>query len=83
MHGFFGEIEISEESHERRQNATRLGSIESLNGRAELFGHGRQHDAKLANGWLDNNSRAVASDQDYSLTLLFDVGISERIIKIL
>jgi hypothetical protein len=41
MHGLFGEIQISEEAHERRQNLAR--SVKSLNGPAELFGHRRRH----------------------------------------
>jgi len=43
MPGLFGEIQISEEAHERRQNLARFRSIESLNGSAELFGHRRRH----------------------------------------
>ena len=43
MHGLFGEIQISEEAHERRQNPARLRSVKSLNGPAELFGHRRRH----------------------------------------
>ena len=38
MHGLFGEIQISEEAHERRQNPARFRSVNSLNGPAELFG---------------------------------------------
>src|SRR5713226_7974579 len=43
MHGLFGEIQISEEAHERRQNPARVRSVKSLNGPAELFGHRRRH----------------------------------------
>src|SRR5215469_7317001 len=43
MHGLFGEIQISEEPHERRQNPARFQSVKSLNGPAELFGHKRRH----------------------------------------
>src|SRR5713101_2228404 len=43
MHGLFGEIQNSEEAHERRQNAARFRSVKSLNGPAELFGHRRRH----------------------------------------
>ena len=43
MHGLFGEIQISEEPHERRQNSARFRSVKSLNGPAELFGHKRRH----------------------------------------
>ena len=43
MHGLFGEIQISEEAHERRQNPARFRSVKSLNGLADLFGHRRRH----------------------------------------
>ena len=43
MHGLFGEIQISAEAHERRQNPARFRSVKSLNGPAELFGHRRRH----------------------------------------
>src|SRR3984893_12500034 len=36
MHGLFGEIQISEEAHERRQNPARFRSVQSLKGPAEL-----------------------------------------------
>src|SRR6516225_12382448 len=43
MHGLFGEIQISEEAHERRQNPARFRSVKSLNGPAELFGYRLRH----------------------------------------
>src|SRR5215467_12148237 len=43
MHGLFGEIQISEEAHQRRQNPARFRSVKSFNGPAELFGHRRWH----------------------------------------
>jgi hypothetical protein len=41
MHGLFGEIQISEEAHERRQNPARFRSVKGLDGRADLFGRKR------------------------------------------
>src|SRR5262249_50866888 len=49
MHGLFGEIQISEHAHERRQNPARFRPVKGLNGVAELFRHRRRHLAKLAN----------------------------------
>src|SRR5215468_12155637 len=43
MHGFFGEIQISEEAHQRRQNPARFRSVKSFNGPAQLFGNRRRH----------------------------------------
>ncbi len=43
MHGLFGEVQISQEAHERRQNPARFRSVESVNGRADVFGHRRRH----------------------------------------
>src|SRR5262245_62152017 len=43
MHGLFGEIQISQEAHERRKNPARFQSVKRLNGPAELFGHRRRH----------------------------------------
>jgi len=43
MHGLFGEIQISEEAHQRGQNPARFRPVKGLNGLAELFGHRRQH----------------------------------------
>jgi hypothetical protein len=43
MHGLFGEIQISEEADERRQNPAGFRSVKNLNGPAELFGHRRRH----------------------------------------
>jgi len=43
MHGLFGEIQISEKAHQRRQNSARFRSVKSLNGPAQVFGHGRRH----------------------------------------
>jgi hypothetical protein len=43
MHGLFGEIQISEEAHQRRQNPARFRPVKNLNGFAELFGHRRRH----------------------------------------
>ena len=39
VHRLFGEIQISEEAHERRQNPARFRPVESLNSLAERFGH--------------------------------------------
>jgi hypothetical protein len=49
MHGLFGEIQISEEMHERRRNPARFRAIKSIDGSAELFGTSGIY-AKLANG---------------------------------
>ena len=43
MHGFFGEIQISEEAHQRRQNPARFRPVKGLNGLAESLGHRRRH----------------------------------------
>src|SRR5262245_18299831 len=43
MHGLFGEIQISEDAQERRQNPARFRPVKGLNGVAELFGHRRRH----------------------------------------
>ena len=43
MHRLFGEVQVSEEAHERRQNPARFRPVESLNGPADLFGHWRRH----------------------------------------
>jgi hypothetical protein len=43
MHGLFGEIQISEEADQRRQNAARFRPVKGLNGLAELFGRRRRH----------------------------------------
>jgi hypothetical protein len=43
MHGLFGEIQISEEAHQRRQNPTRFRPVKGLNGPAELFGYRWRH----------------------------------------
>src|SRR5262249_12015731 len=43
MHGLFGEIQISEDAHERRQNPARFRPVKGLNVVAELFGHRRRH----------------------------------------
>src|ERR1017187_6572279 len=43
MHGLFGEIQISEEAHQRRQNPARFRPVKGLNGLAELFGHRSRH----------------------------------------
>ena len=43
VHGLFGEIQISEEAHERRQHPARLRAVESVNGLSELFGRRRWH----------------------------------------
>jgi hypothetical protein len=50
MHGLFGEIQISEKAHERRQNPARFRSVKSLDSRAELFAPRRWHYVKLTNG---------------------------------
>src|SRR5215472_14277983 len=55
MHGLFGEIQISEEPHKRRQNPARFRSVKSLNGPAELFGHKRRH--------LRQISKRIGSEQ--------------------
>jgi hypothetical protein len=43
MHRLFGEIQISEKAHERRQNSARFRPVKSLNGVADLFGERRRH----------------------------------------
>ena len=43
MHGLFGKIEIAEQAHQSRQNPARFGSIKSLYGLAQLFGHTLRH----------------------------------------
>ena len=43
MHRLFGQIQVSEEAHQRRQNPARFRPVKSLNGPAELFGHRRRH----------------------------------------
>ena len=43
MHGLLGEIQISDEARERRQNPARFRSVKSLNGPAQLFGHRPRH----------------------------------------
>ncbi len=43
VHRLFGEVQVSEKAHERRQNPARFRAVESLNGSAELFGRKRRH----------------------------------------
>ena len=43
MHGFFGEIEIAKESHQRGQNPARFGPVNRLNDSAQEFGSVRRH----------------------------------------
>ena len=42
-HGLFGKIEIAEQVHQSHQNPARFGSIKSLYGLAQLFGHTLRH----------------------------------------
>ena len=67
MHGLFGEIQISQQAHQRRQHSARFRSVKSLNGPAELFGHGRRHlrqtskrsgSTQLRRGFPNHNSVA-------------------------
>ena len=43
MHGLFGKVEIAEQVHQSRQNPARFGSIKSLYGLAQVFGHTLRH----------------------------------------
>jgi hypothetical protein len=57
MHGLFGEIQISEETHECRQNPARFRSVKILNGSAELFGHRQRHLRQTSKtDWLDTTA---------------------------
>src|SRR5262249_5363756 len=58
MHGLFGDIQISEEAHERRQNPARFRSVKSLDGLAELLWHRRD---------LRQTSKRIVSRQQRSL----------------
>jgi hypothetical protein len=55
MRGLFGEIQISEQVHERCQNPARFRPVKSLNGPADLSGTGGGIYAKLANGMARHN----------------------------
>ena len=70
MHGLFGEIQISEEAHQRRQNPARFRPVKGLNGLAELFGHRRRHlrqaskrngSIQLRSGFPTRNSSVLRS----------------------
>jgi hypothetical protein len=50
MLGLFGEIQISEEAHQRRQNPARFRPVEGLNGLAEFVRAQAPAYTKLANG---------------------------------
>ena len=54
MHGLFGEIEIAEQAHQRRQNPARFRSVKSLYGLLNVRAHRDMH-AKLANGQTRHN----------------------------
>ena len=41
MHRLFGQIQIPEQAHERRQNPSRFRPVKILNGPADLFRHRR------------------------------------------
>src|SRR5580693_8432946 len=71
MHGLFGEIQISQEAHQRRQNPARLRPVKGLNGLAELFGHRRRHlrQASKRNGSIQLRS-------GFSYTQFIGVAIS-------
>src|SRR5580704_18768635 len=56
MHGLFGEIHISDEAHQRRQNPAGFGSVKSLNSPAELFGHRRHLRQTSKTEWLDTTT---------------------------
>src|SRR5262245_40534681 len=76
MHGLVGEIHISEEAHERRQNPARFRSVKSLNGPAELFGY-RRH---LRQTTKRSGSRQLRSDFptptiQWLATALIDCGL--------
>jgi hypothetical protein len=75
MHGLFCEIQISEEAHERRQNAARFRSVKSLNGPAELFGHKRRH---LRQTSKRSGSTQLRSGFPYAMLRLLDMKIDYR-----
>src|ERR1700736_1718248 len=43
VHGLFGEIEIPEQAHQRRQNSSRFRPVKSLYGPTQIFGRIRRH----------------------------------------
>src|ERR1700736_1377845 len=71
MHGLFGEIQISEEAHQRRQNPARFRPVKGLNGLAELFGHRRRHLRQAS-----KRSGSIQLRSGFSYPQFIDVAIS-------
>jgi hypothetical protein len=51
MHRLLGQIEIAEETDERRENAARIGAIDRINPFTNIGCHAALHDTKTT-GWL-------------------------------
>jgi hypothetical protein len=59
VHGFFGDIKISEQARQRSENPARFGPVKRLYEFAELFGNIMRHAVKLANERSPHNPRTA------------------------
>ena len=59
VHRLFGQVQVSQQAHERRQNPARFCPVKSLNGPAELFRHRR----RLRHRHLRQTSKRSGSTQ--------------------
>ena len=70
MHGLFGKVEIAEQVHQSRQNPARFGSIKSLYGLAQLFGHTLRHPRHTSRETESTQLRVASSIHKFSNGLI-------------
>src|SRR5215472_15434892 len=82
MHGLFGEIQISEEAHQRRENPARFRPVKGLNDLAEMFGHRRRHLRQASKReWLDTTALGLLLSAIYRVCDLLRVVNQRSIAK--